>query len=171
MPSNATALGSHQWPPRRHSGAACCSPCFSLEILGYFTQARTPRQYAKTKVPSYFRSLLVSSILPICFRDERQASARLASFLAHCIVPPPPQLLLDSGGSLRCKTMSGMNPLMCAVQQRWHSVSPASFVQQYCSTTLVTKRHAHRRNSGVHDAPEADVGHLQGRQSKVKITV
>eukprot|EP00752_Nemacystus_decipiens_P010133 g9030.t2 len=35
------------------------------------------------------------------------------------------QLLLDSGGDLRCKTMSGMNPLMCAVQQRWHSVAEA----------------------------------------------
>eukprot|EP00903_Cladosiphon_okamuranus_P015534 g14341.t2 len=35
------------------------------------------------------------------------------------------QLLLDSGGDLRCKTMSGMNPLMCAVQQQWHSVAEA----------------------------------------------
>ncbi|CAM9993472.1 unnamed protein product, partial [Scytosiphon promiscuus] len=35
------------------------------------------------------------------------------------------QLLLDSGGDLRRKTMSGMNPLMCAVQQRWHRVAEA----------------------------------------------
>lgn len=33
------------------------------------------------------------------------------------------QLLLASGGDLRQKTMSGMNPLMCAVQQRRHGVS------------------------------------------------
>ncbi|CAM9792983.1 unnamed protein product, partial [Ectocarpus fasciculatus] len=35
------------------------------------------------------------------------------------------QLLLERGGDLRSKTVSGMNPLMCAVQQRWHSVAEA----------------------------------------------
>lgn len=43
------------------------------------------------------------------------------------------QLLLDNGGDLRNTTMSGMNPLMCAVQQRWHSVSPTiqhEYIQQ-----------------------------------------
>lgn len=68
------------------------------------------------------------------------------------------QLLLDSGGDLRCKTMSGMNPLMCAVQQRWHSVSPTSVIcayniqQQKSQVTGAAVNHLHspqKRGTGL----------------------
>ena len=49
MPSNASALGSHQWPPRRHSGAAA----LSLQVI-----FRSPSLVRCLPLRSYSRGLL-----------------------------------------------------------------------------------------------------------------